>query len=168
MFRARLIVVALWLVGCRSVGATTDAAPIDPNVTVQLGDLDDGGGFEVFSDGREVELVEGAQGGFHVWMRYRAGAEVGLNVQLERTARRVGDGALVLRSSSVTTLEAESERMPMFMCPSPVGIRVVDEPIRFELRFLGDDEQTLCVGSVTLVPRCPEANRDFCLRICAG
>jgi hypothetical protein len=49
------------------------------------------------------------------------------------------------------------------MCPSPIGIAVVDVPIVFQLRMAGDVTQ-----SVTLVPHCPVEQRDFCNRICTG
>ena len=56
----------------------------------------------------------------------------------------------------------------MFMCPSPIGISVVDVPIDFTLRLLGAGDAELARAAITLVPRCPEAQRDFCTRICTG
>ncbi len=56
----------------------------------------------------------------------------------------------------------------MFMCPSPIGLSVIDRPIVFELAFHGEDGAALARQSITLVPRCPDGERDFCLRICTG
>ena len=150
------------------------AAPVGPDTPdaltypLTLGANDTTGTFQPFREGQDVELVEGAQGGFHVWMRYRASGVVGMRAELQRVAHRVDDGALILRSTSQSTIVDESDLMPMFMCPSPVGISVIDEPMRFELRFVDEDGQLLSAGTTTLVPHCPEANREFCLRICTG
>jgi hypothetical protein len=56
----------------------------------------------------------------------------------------------------------------MFMCPSPIGISVVDVPIYFTLRLSGAGDADLARAAITLVPRCPDAQRDFCTRICTG
>jgi hypothetical protein len=37
----------------------------------------------------------------------------------------------------------------------------------FELE-LSDDSGVIAKGQSTLVPHCPDDNRDFCLRICTG
>ena len=45
---------------------------------------------------------------------------------------------------------------------------LTDEPIVFRLQLQGEDGETLARQSITLVPRCPESERAFCLRICTG
>ncbi len=58
--------------------------------------------------------------------------------------------------------------LPMFMCPSPVGLSVIDVPIVFEITVEDSAGQASAHGAVTLVPRCPDANRAFCEQICTG
>src|SRR3954463_9139327 len=48
------------------------------------------------SDGQDDTLVEGAQGGFHVWMQYAVRGLPPGTVTLERSAHRASDGAVVL------------------------------------------------------------------------
>jgi hypothetical protein len=130
-----------------------------------------------FADGQDAELVPGAQGGFHVWMRL-AVKDVPSHTILavERFATRASDGAVVLRFSStveVGDLDADgwyrTPSFPMFMCPTPIGISVVDTPIAFELRVSDESGATeLGRAGITLVPRCPTADRDLCARICTG
>jgi hypothetical protein len=115
-----------------------------------LGQLD--GSFLPYVDGQDVTLVAGAQGGFHVWMSYQLD-HTGEAI-LERTAHRVSDGA-------------PAQPLPMFMCPAPVGISVIDQPIEYELRF-SDDTGEIARGSVRLVPHCPADQLEFCQRICSG
>jgi hypothetical protein len=123
--------------------------------------------FVPYVDGQDVTLVEGAQGGFHVWMRYAFDGVPGAEVKLERRAHRVVDDELVLRSNTQVVLELECMPMPMFMCPAPVGLSVIDQPIDFELR-ISDDSGVLADQHVTLVAHCPTENADFCFRICKG
>ncbi len=133
------------------------------------------GGFAPFSAGQDVTLVEGAQGGFHVWMKYRVRGMSAQPTELERTAERASDGVIVLRTMSVADVGAPAadgwfespDALPMFMCPTPIGISVIDRPMVFELRFL-DGDRVVAEQSIELVPRCPDAERDLCLRICTG
>jgi len=128
------------------------------------------------TDGQDDTLVEGAQGGFHVWMQYAVRDLAAGTYTLERTAHRASDGAVVLvfRGDVDVGVPAADgwwsapAPIPMFMCPSPIGISVVDVPIDFTLRLLGAGDAELARADITLVPRCPEAQRDFCTRICTG
>src|SRR6185295_10466116 len=55
----------------------------------------DGTGFVDVQSGQVVDLIAGAQGGFHVWINVKVfGAEGDLG--LEREATKVSDGTLVL------------------------------------------------------------------------
>ena len=130
------------------------------------------------TDGQDDTLVEGAQGGFHVWMQYAVRALPAGTYTLERTAHRASDGAVVLVFRGDVDIGAPAPGddgwwtapapIPMFMCPSPIGISVVDVPIDFTLRVLGPGDAELARAAITLVPRCPDAQRDFCTRICTG
>lgn len=128
------------------------------------------------TDGQNVTLVEGAQGGFHVWMRFRAhDVPVGA-MTVERTAHRLADDQLVLRSMMDMTVGAPDsagdwapiDPLPMFMCPSPIGLSVVDQPIVFRIALTDGNGADLAASEVTLVPHCPDAQRAFCERICTG
>jgi len=164
----RFVLFVALVSGCSS--PPPDPPPVPPPVGLPLTLGMDAGdqSFVAFTDGEDVTLVEGAQGGFHVWVRYRYGGEAGVTARLERTAHRQMDDALVLRSTAQVGMVPESDPLPMFMCPSPVGLSVIDQPIVFQLQFSDDNGAVLAEGAATLVPRCPEANRDFCLRICTG
>jgi len=151
-------------------------------LTVQLGTIADpaqaDSAFVALVDGQDATLVEGAQGGFHVWLKLRvAGGPRALT--LAKTAYRVSDNALVLRTTGALlqvgapgpggTWELPTAT-PMFMCPSPIGIKVIDTPISYEIT-LSDGAATVAHGQVTLTPHCPAAPADtaaFCNRICVG
>jgi hypothetical protein len=164
--RAALTVICL--IGC-------DAAPPphqQNEAMVQLGTLAADGGFAPYGDGQDVTLVAGAQGGFHVWMSYLMMPAPSGGASLTRTAHLASDGTLILRTMSDVTLEAApSMPLPMFMCPAPVGISVLDVPIDYALDF-SDGSGALAHGTVTLVPHCPTDvpgdQIDFCQRICNG
>jgi hypothetical protein len=164
--------VLVGLAGCGSGPPPSEPPPRAPDaarpaVPLSLGIRDGELPFTEYADGQDVTLVQGAQGGFHVWLRYRYEGQPGVQAELERSARRAADDALVLRSTSQVAMVAESDAMPMFMCPSPIGLSVIDRSIVFRLRF-SDEEGVLAEGAVTLVPHCPDENREFCLRICTG
>ena len=130
----------------------------------------------MLADGQDATLVEGAQGGFHVWLSYAVRGLSAGTVTLERTARRVSDGAVVLVYRGDVDVGAPGDDgwwdapspIPMFMCPSPIGLSIVDVPIALTLRMLGPGDAELARAAVTVVPRCPDAQRDFCTRICTG
>ena len=130
----------------------------------------------MLADGQDATLVEGAQGGFHVWLSYAVRGLPAGTVTLERTARRVSDGAVVLVYRGDVDVGAPADDgwwdapspIPMVMCPSPIGLSIVDVPIELTLRMLGPGDAELARAAVTVVPRCPDAQRDFCMRICTG
>lgn len=162
-------------------GGCCGAGPARPWDGAVDGRVDGGGGVEVAvaalgDGGQDVTLVAGAQGGFHVWLDWRLrGVAAGKTVTLERRASRVADETVVLRFDGAVDVGAPdadgwfapADPIPMFMCPSPIGVSVVDVPIRFELHVL-DGADELGHTAVTLTPHCPDAQRDFCTRICTG
>jgi len=166
----RLILVTL-LAGCSAPpphGPPPSPSPA-PGPTAEMAVL-------TLTDGQDDTLVEGAQGGFHVWMQYAVRGMAPATVTLERSARRASDGAVVLvyrgdvdiGAPDATGWWTAPSPIPMFMCPSPIGISVVDTPIDFTLRLVGDGDAELARAAITLVPRCPADQRDFCTRICTG
>ena len=138
--------------------------------------------FVAIDDGDDVPLIPGAQGGFHVWTGLRVRGASG-TLYLERQARRVSDDQLVLLATTVV-LDVPpppadewwerpdgmtQEAMPSFMCPTPIGIRIRDEPLRLVAQILTEDEELLAEDELVFVPRCPEGDQaDFCAEICSG
>jgi hypothetical protein len=146
------------------------AAPPPPSSALLALGQSSGGDFRPFADGQDVQLQAGAQGGFHVWMSYRAAGMADGRGSLSRSAHRLSDDAWVLRSPALGVdlgAAAPPDPLPMFLCPSPVGIAVIDVPIVFEMA-LTDGAGRRTEAHVVLVPRCPDGQRAFCESICRG
>lgn len=99
-----LFVTATVLAGCATNGATSaDLAPI-PNTPETL-TVDVGGGmldYEELADGQDVDLVYGAQGGFHVWTSVRVHDGTVSEAQINLLSR-YEDGAPAGPASRVAT-----------------------------------------------------------------
>jgi hypothetical protein len=136
------------------------------SVSLELGGAnDDGSGFLALSG--DTNLVRGAQGGFHVWLKYRAHGVAG-EVKVVRSAVR-SDGKTVLNAlplAQTISDDFESDAMPSFMCPTPIGVQVYDQSIELKLE-LQDERGTLAEAAAQIVPRCAQDD-DFCRRICGG
>lgn len=177
--RAALAIAALSLTAC--MGGEDDGGVVDPPVytaDLQIGLATSGSeGFVEADDGTDVELAPGAQGGFHVWTAPRFRGAAG-TLYLDREARRVSDGALMLRASrlvidvpidAMTDWWKEREAVPSFMCPAPVGLDAYDTEVEFTFKLYNEDEELLAVDSLIVVPRCPEGEMgEHCLRVCSG
>ena len=144
---------------------------------LQLGGaLPDGTGFHALSG--NAELVPGAQGGFHVWLKLRLrGLPSGQRVRFHYEARREGDGRLISQGergfdmgpAGASGAFETPEPIPVFMCPPPLGLRVMDTPLRFNLTLSTEDGALLGSATTSLTPRCPSGEQaEFCNRICAG
>jgi hypothetical protein len=135
----------------------------------------DGLGFVEVTDGQDAELVPGSQGGFHVWVNLRVHKAMGTLI-VEREARRVRDGRLVLRAvprnfevpeEAMLDWWSAEEAAPGFMCPSPLGVNIIGEEIEFTVRLLDQDEHLLAEDSMIVVPFC-NTQPEFCQEICSG
>ena len=174
-FRLAAVVLGVALFGCDAeVSPGPDAGPLLGDLLVG-GALSDGTGFVELVDGADAELVPGAQGGFHVWINVRVQGVAG-PLYLEREARRVSDGALVLAGSrralpvpedAMETWWESPDAAASFMCPAPVGIRVFDGELLFSVTLSDRDGAVLAEDELILVPRCPVDN-DRCVTICDG
>ncbi|MDB4969539.1 MAG: hypothetical protein JWN44_5228 [Myxococcales bacterium] len=175
------LMLAAALSGCHAAPTAPPAPrPLETPAQLALGApaADGSSAMVPFVDGQDAELVAGAQGGFHVWMQLALkDVPAGATINLERTAHRLSDDAVVLRfDSSAVVGELDPDGwfrsptpFPMFMCPTPIGISVVDTPVVFQVRVSDESGATdLARAAVTLVPRCPESRRDLCARICTG
>jgi hypothetical protein len=157
----KLLIAVMLVTGCSE--PPVEEPPATPAMTLEPGN----------ATGQEVVLQPGAQGGFHVWMSFRVADMSPGRVSLARRAHRVSDGKSVLDLLQPVDLESAGGQVgggpvPMFMCPSPIGLSVIDAPIVFELRVIESGVEK-ARGEITLTPRCPsDSQREFCERICTG
>jgi hypothetical protein len=167
------VLLALALAGCGA--GSKMGGPMGPEEMV-LGTIDAHAEWASLTDGQDATLVEGSQGGFHVWMKVRVSGVAPGAVALSKEAHRLSDGEVVLRSPDNTLTVGDPgpdgfweqpDPMTMFMCPSPIGISVIDVPIVYHL-VLGDPGSPLADAEITLVPRCPADSVTFCEKICTG
>jgi len=137
----------------------------------------DGTGFNIVSSGQDAELVSGAQGGFHVWINFRVQKTAG-RLYIRREARRVVDDELILRGLPAL-VEVPEDAMsgwwespaaaPAFMCPSPLGLKVFDQEISFQVTLETESGELVAEDEVILTPRCPDnEHNQFCQDICSG
>jgi hypothetical protein len=128
------------------------------------------------TDGQDATLVPGAQGGFHVWLTLRVDGLSSRHVRIYREGRRIADGKQVLRWDGTLEIGPANaggswqppDPVPMFMCPTPIGLSVVDQPIELSIRLSDGAADPLAAAAVTVVPRCPDDEMEWCMRICSG
>jgi hypothetical protein len=177
MSRALAITAALLAaLGCSAIEPEPEPEPPAGEALVGSAAAD-GSGFVPVDDGADVELIPGAQGGFHVWLNVSVHGLSG-RVLFERRARRASDGVLVFRGlrqlldipeDAMDTWWDNPHATPAFMCPSPIGIKVYDEALVFEAELTSEDGEVLATDQLILVPRCPDGEQaEFCRQICAG
>lgn len=184
---------AAWAVGALCAGfcaACQPPAEMPPDLTPTAGTLTLGT-IDVprfgdtrwvdLADDQMVQLVPGAQGGFHVWVLYRTQGISG-RVQVFRIAERLPpDGSprqRVLTTSGFITIPTAElwqtpDPIPSFMCPTPIGVSVLSAPIEISVRITAADDAnlTLAQAKVRLQEQCPpdtDPTHAFCLRICQG
>jgi hypothetical protein len=165
-----LIACACALVGCGGSGQPAG------NAMLTLGTAaTDGSGFEAL--GGDATLVPGAQGGFHIWLKYRISGMAPETVKVHRESRRVSDDALVLLADGSVDVGAPDEdgwwqlpaAQPSFMCPTPIGIGVIDERMVFEVTITTEAGAPLAKSSAEATVHCPDGDQAaFCAKICAG
>jgi hypothetical protein len=157
-------------------GGEADAG-IEPSGELLLGGTEDtGDGFLELADGDDASLIAGAQGGYHVWTKVRARSMQG-ELRIEREARRVSDGELVLLvpiqelilpDEAMEDWWEEPDAWPNFMCPSPVGIQIYDHEIQFTATVTTVDGELVGEDRIILVPRCPAGDEETCHDRCSG
>lgn len=184
MTSPRTIIAAVLAAALAACGGAGDepAAPdagAEPTGELSLGrGQDDGsGGFIDVADGDDWPLIGGAQGGYHLWTALSARGVEG-RVELVREARQVADDSLVLRApaqvievppSAMEDWWERPESTPSFMCPSPVGIQVYDQPLRLTGWLYDADGTLLAEDEIVVVPRCPTGDlEEHCLEVCGG
>jgi len=120
-------------------------------------------------------LVQGSQGGFHVWLKIRVAGLAPQVVTLRRAGHRVADGeslfdleTMVQIGNSVDGYWEQPSPLPMFVCPTRAGVTIVDQAIRLEVGLLSsvtlDD---LGDATTEFTTHCPDDARAACLQLCA-
>lgn len=167
-----LIALSCALVGCG--GGSMQPPPGDAMLALGTA-ASDGSGFVPL--GGDTTLVPGAQGGFHVWMKYRIEGMAPETVKVHRESRRVSDDALVLLTDGTLDVGAPDAdgwwelptALPSFMCPTPIGISVIDQRIDFEVTLSTPDGTELAKSSAEATVHCPDGDQAaFCTKICSG
>ena len=171
VFAGMMLLVGLALGGC-------EGAPPEPPhpAAISLGTATlDGSGYAPLAG--DVTLVEGAQGGFHVWLKFRVQGMTPASVTAKHTARRKSDGALVSQGMRILDVGAASGEgwwetplaAPTFLCPTPVGIAIRDQTLIFRVELRDETGALLGEGETEATPRCPEGSQaSFCSSICSG
>lgn len=174
--RIALAIATFSLLACTGTPGEEEELPLIADLQIGLSESGSEGFVEV-DDGADVVLASGAQGGFHVWTAPRFRGAAG-TLYLERQARRVSDGTLMLRASTLVIdvpIDAMSDwwrdqqAVPSFMCPAPVGLQAFDTEVEFTFELRNEDEELLATDRLVLVPRCPEGEEgEFCRDVCSG
>lgn len=143
---------------------------------IEIGLSVDGEGFYPADHGSEQALEYGAQGGMHLLIMPRFRGASG-TVYLERSARLVENGQLVLRSPTMVLELPDSAdeswwhqqfALTNFMCPTPVGIKLYDREVEFSYELRDEGENLLARDSLIVMPRCPIEEEEFCHDVCSG
>lgn len=149
--------VMVMLAGC----GADPCAGIEGTPTVEIGGASFAGeGFETFADGADRELVQGPQGGMHVWMQARI---TNLCPETARMDGRAVDavtrelyyfsgGVLDFVEVEPGVFELSSARA-MILCPPPMAMPVIDHPMRFVVSVTDGDGRH-AESELGFVPRC--------------
>lgn len=114
----------------------------------------------------------GSQGGFHVSVSYRL-PEGGVgSITFSHAVRRSSDGVLVSRGSRVFDLGNASEQawtapeaVRVFMCPTPLGVDIVNQALRVEVTAADASGRVLGVSQAQTTFKC---SSSYCTSSCTG
>ena len=171
------LLVALALAGCGGGKVGMQPPPGDAMLVLGGAVASDGSGYVAL--GGDQTLVPGAQGGFHVWLKYRVAGMAPETVHVHRETHRVSDDALVLLADGTQDVGAVDpandgwwelpKALPSFMCPTPIGISVIDQRIVFEVTLTTLDGAPLAKSTAEVTVHCPDGDQAaFCAKICSG
>jgi hypothetical protein len=176
--RGTLVVVAAlscWRCGPPPPPPPPDASVPDAGIegVIELGTTNDMGAF-IALDG-PIDGIPGSQGGFHVNVLYRLPEGAVGSITFEHQVRRVRDERLVSRGSrvfDVGLVRVPSWESPapvtVFMCPTPVGVDIIGEPLKFSITAKDADGRVFAAGTGTATFRCGPSAGAFCVSICKG
>jgi hypothetical protein len=178
--RAALVLGALLLSACPVPPGPGDSGPGDggdalwPDGTLVLGApvSDSDLTFQLLP--AEVDLHPGAQGGYHVPLMYRVDGQTEPGATFDHRVTRVRDGVLVSKGSRVYDVSPDGtgswstgSAVVIFLCPTPVGVNVIDEALSFEVTMLRSPDVVLTRATAQAVVHCP-AGASSCQLICKG
>jgi len=172
IFAGVMLLVGLALGGCD--GATPPDPPHPATISLGTAQLDGTGYAPLLGD---VTLVEGAQGGFHVWLKYRVEGMTAASVSETHTARRKSDGMLVSQGMRTIDVGAAGTggywetplAAPTFLCPTPVGVSIRDQTLIFRVELRDETGTLVGEGETEATPHCPtDSQASFCSSICSG
>jgi hypothetical protein len=163
------LLAALAFAGC---GNSPHHPPTPASVALGTSAVD-GTGFYPLTG--EQPLVPGSQGGFHVWLKFRVEGMAPGSARVHRTARRVSDDRLLLTAESVEELGAPDgsgwwetpKAVPNFMCPPPIGVEIIGQPVVFDVAVHALDGALLAEGSAEATPYCQDGD-TYCPHRCAA
>lgn len=169
---------ALAIMVATAAGCGDSAAPppaMEASIVVGTADVD-GNGFDALAG--DVTLVPGAQGGFHVWLKYRVTGMAPGSMRVRHSAARASDGVPVLVGQSRPVdigapgpdgaWEAP-KAAPAFMCPAPLDVPIDGTLIRYRVDLLDDHDAPVASGQAEATPHCPTGDQaSFCATICSG
>ena len=118
-------------------------------------------------------LTPGSQGGFHVWVNVRLTGATAARTRIKHTIRRKSDGTLFSTGERTVDVVAgetweSSPAWPAFVCPSPLGINILNVPAVIKLELSTIEGVALGSGEATTTFACPAAQQAFCESICQG
>ena len=168
-----LIAAACALVGC-------GGGPMQPppgNAMLALGTAaTDGSGFVAL--GGDATLVPGAQGGFHVWLKYRIEGMAPEKVNVHRESRRVSDDALVLLADGSARRRRARRRRLVAAADGAAVVHVPDADRHQRHRpahglrrhaHRPSTARRWRSSSAEATVHCPDgAQAAFCAKICSG
>ncbi len=140
---------------------------------LELGTTDADGGFLPLSG--DAFAIAGSQGGYHVNVLYKL-PEGGVGqVTIEHRVVRASDDKLVSTGSRQWDLGlffvsswASPTPVNVFMCPTPVGIDVIDRELLFTVKAKNDKGRILAAGTARATFRCGPSAGSYCANICKG
>lgn len=140
---------------------------------IELGTTGADGGFVPLEG--PVDGIPGSQGGFHVNVLYRLPEGGSGQLTFEHQVRRIRDERLVSRGSRLYDLGQlrsapweTADPVTVFMCPTPIGVDIIGEALRFSVTAKDAQGRVVGAGSSVATFRCGSASGAFCEAICKG
>ncbi len=119
-----------------------------------------------------LDLHQGAQGGFHAPVLFRVNGQVESGAIFTHRLTRSSDGVLVSKGARAFDVTGgawvTASVVPLFLCPTPVGVNIVDQALTFELTVTRVGGAVLGRAKAMAVVHCPASAQAFCASICKG
>jgi hypothetical protein len=176
MSRGVVLALAVCVSACGGGGAadggTDGSTPLWSDGTLRVGTRSSSGVDDFVTFGAQVPLTPGAQGGYHVETRYQIVGQRLDGVVFNHTVRLTDGGTLISRGTRRFDVGDDggdpwvSEIFPVFMCPTPVGVSVLNEQVTFEITATSTDGGFLGSANGTTRLHCDPG--AYCEVVCRG